>query len=138
MIDYTDLKKALKHLELQQNNFNTLDPALPELMKEAVKESVIQRFETCYDCLWKILKRYLIEEKGLPDVPNSPKPILKLAGQNNLFTSSVEQWLKYADARTSTAHDYSGEKAGETLLIVGDFIDDAIDLYKTMTGTAWE
>ena len=138
MIDYTDLKKALKHLELQQNNFKTLEPALPELMKEAVKESVIQRFETCYDCLWKILKRYLIEDKGLPEIPNSPKPILKLAGQNNLFTSSVEQWLKYADARTSTAHDYSGEKAEETLLIVGDFIADAIDLYKTMTGTVWE
>lgn len=138
MIDFDDFQKALKRLELQQNNVKTLDPTLPELMQEAVKESVIQRFEACYDCLWKILKRYLIEEKGLPEIPNSPKPILKLAGQNNLFTSSVERWLKYADARTSTAHDYSGEKAGETLLIVGDFIDDAIDLYKTMTGTAWE
>jgi hypothetical protein len=50
----------------------------------------------------------------------------------------VEQWLKYADARTSTAHDYSGEKAAETLLIVGDFIADAIGLYQTMTGVTWE
>ena len=140
MIDYTDFKKALKHLELQLANHRLAQnrPELTDIDREAIAESVIQRFETCYDCLWKILKRYLIEDKGLPDVPNSPKPILKLAGQNNLFTSSVEQWLKYADARTSTAHDYSGEKAGETLLIVGDFIYDAVDLYKTMTGNSWE
>ena len=109
-----------------------------DIDREAIAESVIHRFETCYDTLWKDLKRYLIEEIGLADAPNSPKPLLKLAGQNDLFASSVEQWLKYADARTSTAHDYSGEKAEETLAVVGDFIDDAIGLYQTMTGTTWE
>ena len=138
MIDYGDLQKALKHLELQYDNYKSLDPTLSDLMKEAVRESVIQRFETCYDTLWKNLKRYLIEEIGLPDVPNSPKPILKLAGQNDLFSSSVKQWLKYADARTGTAHDYSGDKAAEALLIVEDFIADAGALYRTMTGTTWK
>ncbi len=140
MIDYDKLQKALKHLELQYANHNQAQdrPELTDIDREAIAESVIQRFETCYDTLWKDLKRYLIEEIGLPDVPNSPKPLWKLAGQNNLFAASVEQWLKYADARTSTAHDYSGKKAGETLALMGDFIDDAIGLYQTMTGTTWE
>lgn len=140
MIDYDDLKKALKHLELQFANhrLSADRPELTEIDREGIAESVIQRFETCYDTLWKHLKRYLIEEIGLADIPNSPKPILKLAGQNDLFVSSVEQWLKYADARTNTAHDYSGEKAAGTLALVGDFIDDAIGLYQTMTGTTWE
>lgn len=140
MIDYSNLQKSLKHLELQYANYRIAQdrPELTELDREGIAESVIQRFETCYDTLWKHLKRYLIEEAGLADVPNSPKPILKLAGQNDLFSSSVDQWLKYADARTSTAHDYSGEKAMETLLIVGEFIVDAISLYQTMTGAAWE
>ncbi len=140
MIDYDKLQKSLKHLELQYANHKLARdrPELADIDREAIAESVIQRFETCYDTLWKDLKRYLIEEFGLADVPNSPKPILKLAGENDLFASAVEQWLKYADARTSTAHDYSGEKAAEVLLIVGDFIDDAIGLYQTMTGTTWE
>ena len=140
MIDYDKLQKSLKHLELQFANYKLAQdrPELTEIDREAIAESVIQRFETCYDTLWKDLKRYLIEEIGLADVPNSPKPLLKLAGQNDLFASSVDQWLKYADARTSTAHDYSGEKAEETLSVVGDFIDDAIGLYQTMTGTTWE
>lgn len=140
MIDYQKLQRALKHLELQQANYERARdrPELTDLDREGIAESVIQRFETCYDTLWKDLKRYLTEEVGLPDVPSSPKPILKLAGQNDLFASSVEQWLKYADARVNTAHDYSGDKAGETLAVVKDFIDDAIGLYQTMSGTTWE
>jgi nucleotidyltransferase substrate binding protein (TIGR01987 family) len=140
MIDYDKLKKALKHLELQFANYNLAKgrSELTEIDREAIAESVIQRFETCYDTLWKDLKRYLIDEVGLADVPTSPKAVIKLAGQNELFATSVDQWLKYADARTNTAHDYSGEKAAETLLIVGDFIDDAIGLYQTMAGTTWE
>jgi nucleotidyltransferase substrate binding protein (TIGR01987 family) len=140
MIDYGSFQNSLKHLELQFANYNMTQERheLTVLDREGIAESVIQRFETCYDTLWKLIKRYLTEESGLPDVPNSPKPILKLAGQNNLLTSSVEQWLKYADARTSTAHDYSGEKAAETLLIVADFITDAIGLYESMTGVTWK
>jgi hypothetical protein len=79
-----------------------------------------------------------MEEIGLADVPNSPKPVWKLAGQNNLLAASVEQWLKYTDARNNSAHDYSGDKAAETLSQVGDFIEDAIGLYQTMTECAWE
>jgi nucleotidyltransferase substrate binding protein (TIGR01987 family) len=140
MIDYEKLQKSLKHLEQQFANYQLAQdrPELTEIDREAIAESVIHRFETCYDTLWKDLKRYLIEDSGLADVPDSPKKVLKLAGQNELFASPVEQWLKYADARTSTAHDYSGEKAEETLSVVGDFIDDAIGLYQTMTGTTWE
>jgi nucleotidyltransferase substrate binding protein (TIGR01987 family) len=140
MIDYGKLQKALKHLQLQFHNYQLANnrPELTEIDREAIAESVIQRFEVCYDTLWKDVKRYLIEDLGLADVPNSPKPILKLAGQNDLFASPVEQWLKYADARTATAHDYSGEKAAETLVVIRDFIADAIRLYQTMTGNTWE
>lgn len=137
MIDYDNLQKSIKRLASQHGNYQTLDAGLPELMREAVKESVIQRFEVCYDCLWKILKRYLIEELGLPDVPNSPKPILRLAHENKLLVSPIERWLKYADARTDTAHDYSGEKADDCLGLMGEFIADAIALYQTMTGETW-
>lgn len=140
MIDYGKLKKSLKHLELQFANYQLEGdrPELTDIDREAIAESVIQRFETCYDTLWKDLKRYLIEELGLANVPQSPKPVFKLAGENDLLASRLESWLEYADARTSTAHDYSGDKAAETLLLVKDFIDSAIGLYQTMTGTTWE
>ena len=138
MIDYGKFQMSLKRLEEQYENYQRLDASLPELTQEAIAESVIQRFETCYDCVWKVLRRYLIEELGIPDVPNSPKPIFKLAHENDLFNSSLEQWLSYADRRVDTAHDYSGEKAQACLDIMDEFIDDAMGLYQTMSGETWE
>ena len=138
MIDYDKFKKALKHLELQYDNYKTFDPEQPQLVQEAVAESVIQRFETCYDCLWKVLKRYLLDELGIPEVANSPNKVFRLAGENDLFASSVDQWLSYSQARIDTSHDYSGEKAADALELMGDFVDDALGLFQTMSGETWE
>ncbi len=140
MIDYEKFQKSLKHLELQFENYRRLEDRdnLDELDREAIAESVIQRFETCYDTLWKHLKRYLIEELGIPDVRHSPKPVLRLAAENDLFSSPIESWLGYAEARTLTSHDYSGEKAEDCLELMGAFVDDAIGLYQTLTGKTWE
>ena len=138
MIDYSKFRSSLKRLEEQQENRLTLDAALPELIHEGIAESVIQRFETCYDCLWKVLKRYLIEELGIAEVPNSPKPIIRLAHENKMFASPLELWLQYAEARIDTAHDYDGEKAIACLELIAYFIDDAIGLYQTMSLTTWE
>lgn len=140
MIDYDKLKKSLRHLETQFANHQRAQERseLTDLDREAIAESAIQRFETCYDSLWKVLKRYLVESLGLPEVPNSPKPIIRLAGQNDLLPSPVEQWLKYADARIGTSHDYSSDKAAEALTVMEAFIADAIGLYRTMTGSSWQ
>jgi nucleotidyltransferase substrate binding protein (TIGR01987 family) len=139
-MDYDKLQKSLKHLELQLANHKTAAgrPELSSMDREAIAESVIQRFETCYDTLWKHLKRHMIEELGLAEVPNSPKPILKLAAQNALLAASTERWLQYADARTSTAHDYSGDKVTEVLAHMDGFVVDAIDVYQRMTGVPWQ
>ena len=137
MIDYEKFRLSLKRLEEQHQNHLNLDLALPELMREGIAESVIQRFETCYDCLWKVLRRYLIEGLGLAETPNSPKPVFRIAFENGLFASPLEQWLRYAEARIGTAHDYDGEKAQACLELLADFIDDALGLYQTMSGETW-
>ncbi|MGI9277005.1 MAG: nucleotidyltransferase substrate binding protein [Endozoicomonas sp.] len=137
MIDFGKFKKSLTLLESQFNNWQTLDTELPTWMQEAVSESVIQRFETCYDCMWKVLKRYLKEGLGLPDVPNSPKPIFRIANENRILASEVSQWLVYADTRIDTSHDYDGEKAKAALALMEEFIGDAIGLYQTMSGENW-
>lgn len=138
MIDYSKFRSSLKRLEEQHANYQRGNPAFLDLDREAVAESVIQRFETCYDCLWKVLKRYLAEALAIADTPNSPKPIFRIADENDLFATPVEQWIRYAEARGGTSHDYDGEKAQACLALVPDFIDDAIGLYQTMSGEPWE
>ena len=138
MIDYSNLRKSLSLLQSQFHNYQSLDPSLEDWMQEAVQESVIQRFETCYDCLWKLLKRHLTDEVGLAEVPSGPKPLTRLAAENKLLSNTVEQWMTYIQARIDTTHDYSGEKAQAALELMANFIGDAIDLYQTMSGTTWE
>ena len=136
LIDYSKFRLSLKRLEEQYANYQSASVRRPTLDQEAVAESVIQRFEACYDCLWKVLRRYLIDELGIPDAPNSPKPIFRLADRNSLFRSPIDQWLAYADRRIDTSHDYDGEKAPACLAVVADFIEDAKDLHQTMSGDA--
>ncbi len=138
-MDFDKFQKSLKHLELQYQNYQNLEERseLDTLDQEAIKESVIQRFETCYDTLWKHLKRYLTEELGLPEVPNSPKPVFRLANENHLLRD-IDSWLSYANARVNTSHDYSSEKADASLELMEEFVDDAIGLYQTLTRNTWE
>ena len=138
MIDYGKFEKSLKHLEAQLHNYRDAlkRPELKGIDREAIAESVIQRFEICYDCLWKVLKRYLNETLGIPELPNSPKPLFRIAFENQLFPA-IEQWLFYADARVDTAHDYSEEKALSTIDSASVFATDSAALYRKMTGMPW-
>jgi nucleotidyltransferase substrate binding protein (TIGR01987 family) len=138
MIDYGKFQSSLKRLEEQHENHLHCDPVLPKITREGIAESVIQRFETCYDCLWKVLKRYLIEVLGVADPPNSPKPVFRIANESAVLPTPLEQWLHYAEARISTSHDYDGEKAKACLALMPTFLDDAIDLYQTMSGETWQ
>lgn len=70
-------------------------------------------------------------------MPNSSKPILRLANENGLFVAPVEQWITYANTQVGTAHDYSGEKAQAALALMEVFVGDAIALYQTMSDEPW-
>lgn len=138
MIEYDKLQKSLKRLEEQYQNYLKIDEKkyFSNLDKEAIKESVIQRFETCYDTVWKHLKKYLEHELGLPEVPNSPKPIFRLANENN-FNLDIEKWFEYGQVRIDTSHDYSEEKANIAVENIDNFIKDCILLYEKITKEKW-
>ena len=137
-IDYSKFRLSLRRLAEQLDNHRSPPPGRTRLDAEGVAESVIQRFETCYDCLWKVLKRYLIQELGLAELPNSPRPLFTTAAENGVFDSPLDQWERYVNARVDTTHDYDGKKAQACLDLVPDFVADAITLYETMTGETWE
>ena len=137
MTEYDKLKKSLHRLGQQYANYLSMNERdyLSDLDKDAISESVVRRFKPCYDTLWKHLKKYLEEEIGL-EAPNSPKLIFRLAYENQII-DDVESWFEYAQARIDTAHDYSEKKYKATLGKTGDFIRDAIELYKVMTKESW-
>lgn len=137
-IDYSNFSTSLKNLETQHEHLLNLPSSFPAYVHEGMTESVIQRFEICYDALWKVLRRYLIESLGLAEVPSSPLPILRIANANQLLAAGGEQWELYVETRISTTHDYDGEKAAEAVALMPEFISDAIGLHTAMTGEPWE
>ncbi len=122
--DYSMLRVAILHLNAQWENYATCDsrPELSPLDRDAIRESVIQRFEVAYDVLWKAIKRYMQYTLGLPDIPNSPKPILRLAHENGILSDDITFWLNVADARVATSHDYSPTKADACIELLPTFL----------------
>ena len=133
-VEYEKLEKSLERLREQYEYFTENEEDLSGNLKEAVQESIIQRFETCFDTLHKHLKRYF-EDQGLTNVPGSPKPIFRMAHKNNLI-ENLEDWIdgddSYVQARIDTTHDYSLEKAQKALGKIGDFIQDTTTIFENM------
>lgn len=137
-IDYTNFRMTLRNLDDQHEHLLNLSPEYPYFVQEAMSESVIQRYEVCYDSLWKVLRRYLVEELGIADAPTAPKPIFRVADANHLLAAGCEQWFTYVQTRIDTTHDYDGEKAAQAIDMISRFIPDAIRLYEEMTGEIWK
>lgn len=134
MTQYEHFRERLKNLEAQYENYTTLSEDTPELIRQGISESTTRRFELCWECLWKALRRYLLEETGLADAPNTPRGVFRMAGESELFPFHVETWMQYLEVRQRTTHDYSGEGAQAALEIMADFIRDATNLYRVMNG----
>lgn len=137
-IDYSKFTQSLKRLEEQHRHLVQDTDGQPDWILEGTRESVIQRFETCFDTSWNLLRRYLIHSLGLAEVPASPKRTLCLAGENQLLAGETEDWVEYNNARNSTSHDYDGTKAEACLLLIPRFICDAIKLHERLTGASWQ
>ena len=127
--DYEALEKSLGRLKQQYDFFKSNKETLTGNIAEAVQESVIQRFEVCFDTLWKHLKKYLKAE-GVVGPLESPKPTFRSAHKNGLLDSeALNRYLECTDARNDTSHNYNSEKANEALGKVDSFIQDTIRLY---------
>jgi nucleotidyltransferase substrate binding protein (TIGR01987 family) len=138
-INYNKFENSLKRLEerykFYQKNKDNISNDID--ITESIKESCIQRFEICLDTAWKHIKKYLEDELGRSDLPNSPNPIFKEAFANKLILDA-EIWIEFNENRRNSSHDYSGEKADNTFEIIADFILEAIEIYQKMTGQKWQ
>ncbi len=86
---------------------NTANISL-EKFDEALRDSIIKKFEYTFELSWKTIKAYL-EEEGYEEM-SSPRKVLKQAFESNIITDE-EVWSNMLEARNSTAHTYDEEKA---------------------------
>lgn len=103
-----------------------------EIEKDAIQDSLVKRFEYTLEVSWKTTKRYLNEEGFLEAATGSPKSIIRLAAQAGII-QNAENWISYINARQSTSHDYSDQKAEMVLEITDDFYKDVTALYESLS-----
>lgn len=117
-LNLTNLQKAfnqyLSMYTYYQEHINVED----SISKDAVKESLVQRFEYCEELFWKTLRRFLLDKKGL-NIEAAPKTVYRSAGQLNIL--KTEQWFKFLEMRNKTSHLYGGNTLDHILGIVDEF-----------------
>ncbi len=83
-----------------------------EALTEMERDGLIQRFEFCFEIMWKCGKDYLLAQEGLEAA--SPKKVIRALREVGLFSDEeAEQALKMVDDRNLTAHTYDEEMAAE-------------------------
>ena len=84
--------------------------------EEAVRDSVIMRFELAFELAWKVLKDAL-EDKGIVPLPANPKDNIRLAAENGLV-DDVQTWFDFLDARNLATHVYDETMADSLYAII--------------------
>ena len=135
-MDFSQLKKAIQRFEEMLNAYNDGTAKRTELEQDAVKDSLVKRFEYTIEVAWKSCKRYLDEEGFSEAATGSPKSIMRLAAEAGIIPGA-ESWIGYINASQSTSHDYSMKKADEVLAVAEEFFTDVVHLYQAMSGESW-
>ena len=113
-----------------ENAENRLNEMLARYKKEAndeaVRDSVIQRFEFTYSIALKTLRKYFIERAFILEEVNqmSFNEMIRTASQLNLIKSNLEKWTIYREMRNMTSHTYDEEIALQVVSIIPDFSDE--------------
>lgn len=97
-----------------------------ESYDEAVRDSVIQRFEFTYSIVLKTLRKYFMERAFIVEDVNqmSFNEMIRTASQLNLIKSNLEKWTIYREMRNMTSHTYDEVVALQVVNIIPDFSDE--------------
>lgn len=95
----------LLHLKNIRERFLNLENA-DDLTKEVYRDSIIKKYETLEDLVWKLLSK-IYKETGLE--LNNPRACYKQAFKDGFIENMVVIWNNILLARNATSHIYSEE-----------------------------
>lgn len=126
--DIISLENASKKLGeiLVRYNKDTTD--------DAIRDSVIQRFEFVYSIALKTLRKYFLERAFVVEDVNqmSFNDMIRTANQLNLLKSNLELWTEFREMRNMTSHTYDEVIAQKVVGIVPRFYDEIVFLLETL------
>lgn len=121
---YMNFTKAVSRLQevIEKFKLNSNDDILDSIFRD----SLVQRFEFCYELSWKTLKDYMVYV-GI-SVDNAPRSILKTAYQNEIIDNE-EIWLNMISDRNVASHEYNENHIEEVAnRIENDYLKEFVSL----------
>ena len=105
-------------------------------LDDAIRDSVIQRFEFTYLLALKTLRKYFIERAFLVEDINqmSFNDMIRTANQFNLLKSNLEKWTEYREMRNLTSHTYDELIAQKVVAVVPQFYEEVRTLLDALKG----
>ena len=115
------MEKLSPRFELAEKALQRLNEITSKAtLSDIERDGLIQRFEFCFELMWKCGKDYLREKEGL-DAP-SPKKVIRYFREIGIFTDEeTEQFLNMADDRNLTAYTYDEDLAKKMELRIREY-----------------
>ena len=95
------------HVKQLEAALLTLDEVLLMEWSRVVRDAAIQRFEYCFELVWKLIKRRLRLD-GIE--VNSPRQAIRLAFENG-YIEDADFWFELLEDRNLTTHTYNADIA---------------------------
>ncbi len=93
-------------------------------IREYLRDSLIQRFEYCFDSVWKVLKIYLEVDYGIHFDIVSPKTVFRKALNAGIATEKqVRLALEMTDDRNKTSHLYNESEAKKISMHIKSYFE---------------
>ncbi len=122
------LKDKIEQLETAFNNLIIIIEAYKNekngIIKDGLRDSIIQRFEFCSELSWKLMKKYLDENLTIEQY--SPRGVVKEAYKQKLIDDG-EVWLDILEDRNLTSHTYDENTANR---IKDNIINNYVDIFE--------
>lgn len=112
-----------------QNLTEALSIAEPSNLE---RDGCIQRFEYCYELLWKLAQRSLKDQEIIAE---TPKIIFRELGRVG-WINNVEAWLDFQRIRNETSHEYGEQLAKKSYALAKDFLPLANKLFSILKAQA--
>ena len=124
-----------------ENSLNRLGEVIERYRKDtsddAIRDSVIQRFEFTYSITLKILRKYFIERAFVVEDINqmSFNDMIRTANQMALLKSNLEIWSEFREMRNMTSHTYDETVALKVVSIIPNFYEEVKFLLNKLKGS---
>lgn len=125
-LSLNSLKKSIDALHRSVKISDTEMKDLHPNLQETVRAGVIQNFEVAYEQSWKMIQRWIKENRSAEEAenPRTRKDLFRMAARDGLISDPL-LWFGYGESRNLTAHTYDQDKAEEVFQTARKFVVDA-------------